>query len=180
MSVQIKDFVYAPNSGAKITVHSTPDHPVCTEYAAAGYTPSPEDNPYDSGPPKTVLEIDEAGFNNYFPQILYTQVNRTMGGYPAPYLISKFSEDGFLSQISATYMISYILGMLARYFPTHWSALMGGEKGDAIWPNINAAQKYIEVALPELVLEVINSSLFEPEDEVLDASPSEAPDNAKK
>jgi hypothetical protein len=61
-------------------------------------------------------------------------------------------------------MLSYILGMLALYFPTHWSALMSGERGDAIWPNINAAQRYVEVAAPELVLEVINCSLFEPGD----------------
>jgi hypothetical protein len=178
MWIRLKDFVYSPDSGAEITVHGTPDHPVCVEYAGAGFELSLEDDPYDSSPGRTVLKIDETGFKKYFPQLLDARVIRTMGGYPSPHLVSKFSPDAWLSQISVTYMLSYILGMLARYFPTHWSALMGGEKGDAIWPNINAAQTYVEVALPELVLEVINNSLFEPDDEVMDGSPSNASESA--
>jgi hypothetical protein len=63
--------------------------------------------------------------------------------------------------------------MLARYYPTHWSALMMGEKGDAIWPNINAAQNYIETALPELVLESISDSVYGPDEEEPD---TETPD----
>ena len=178
MSIQVKDFVYSPESGAKITVHGTPHHPVCVEYANAGFKLSPEDDPHESSPGRTVLNIDEDGFKKIFPQIFDTRLDRTMGGYPAPHLVSKFSPGVWLSQLSVTYMASYILGMLARYFPTHWSALMGGEKGDAIWPNINVAQTYIEVALPELVLDVINNSLFESDDDVMDGSPPNASESA--
>ncbi|WP_412177390.1 hypothetical protein [Mesorhizobium sp. YC-39] len=49
--------------------------------------------------------------------------------------------------------------MLARYYPTHWMALMGGEKGDVLWPSINAAQHYVETAFPELVLKLIEDAL---------------------
>jgi hypothetical protein len=177
MRIRLKSFVYSPGTGAKITVHGAPTHPVCVEYAGAGYELLPDDDPYDSSPMRTVLKIDETGFRKYFPQILDTRVIRTMGGYPSPHLVSRFSQDILLSQISVTYMISYILGMLARYFPTHWYALMGGEKGDAIWPDINAAQTYVEVALPELVLEVIHGSLFEPADKVTKDSAPDAVDS---
>lgn len=175
--IRLKDFVYSPDSGATITVHGKPDHPVCVEYAAAGFALSPENDPYDSSAERTVLKIDEGGFRKYFPQLIDTRVIRTMGGHPSPHLISKFSPDAWFSQISVTYMVSFILGMLARYFPTHWSALMGGEKGDAIWPNINAAQTYVEVALPELVLEVIDNSVFGLDEEVADGSASNAPES---
>ncbi len=165
--IRIKDFVYSPDSGAKIIVHGAPDHPVCVEYAGAGYELLADDDPYDTSPVRTVLKIDDSGFRNCFPQILDTRVIRTMGGYASPHLVLRFSQDMILSQLCVTYIISYILGMLARYFPTHWYALMGGEKGDAIWPDINAAQTYVEVALPELVLDVINGSFFDPSNDAI-------------
>lgn len=162
----LSDFEYSPVSGAKITVHGPPEHPVCTEYANAGFKISTEEDPYDPGP-RTVLEIDGLGIKKFWPQIFDTRVVRTRGGQPSPHLVSKFSSDTWLSQICVTYVLSFILGMLARYYPTHWSALMSGEKGDAIWPNINAAQNYVEVALPELVLEIVNGSLFSTDDEAI-------------
>ncbi|MBB5576396.1 MULTISPECIES: YaaC family protein [Rhizobium] len=176
--IRLKNFVYSPDSGATITVHGTPDHPVCIEYAGAGFELSPEEDPYDASAERTVLKIDETGVKKYFPQVLDTRVIRTMGGNPSPHLVSRFSPDAWFSQLSITYMVSFILGMLARYFPTHWGALMGGEKGDAIWPNINAAQTYVEAALPELVLEVIADSLFAPRLEVADGSLSNASGDA--
>jgi hypothetical protein len=178
MRIRLKDFVYSAVSGAKITVHAPPDHPLCLEYASAGYELFPEDDPFDTSTEKTVLKIDNLNFLKSSPQILNTRVNRTMGGHPSPHLVSKFSPDVILSQISVTYMISYILGMLARYFPTHWYALIGGEKGDEIWPDINAAQTYVEVALPELVLEAIYGSLSRPDDEVSESSTLDASDIA--
>jgi hypothetical protein len=43
------------------------------------------------------------------------------------------------SQLSITYMIGFVLGMLARYFPTHWVSLAQGNKGDSLWPALNRA-----------------------------------------
>lgn len=178
MRLQIKDFVYSPDSGAIITVHGALDHPVCVEYASAGYALSVDHDPYDANSVRTILKTDDCGFRSCIPQVLDTRVRRTMGGYPSPNLISRFSEGIPFSQLSITYMLSYMLGMLARYFPTHWYGLMGGEKGDAIWPDINAAQRYVEVALPELVLEFINWSLSEFDDEVTEDAMLEDPDGA--
>ena len=51
---------------------------------------------------------------------------------------------------------------------------MGGEKGDGMWPSINAAQMYIEAALPELVVDAIKSSLYGPRESSRDATAAEA------
>jgi hypothetical protein len=58
-------------------------------------------------------------------------------------------------------MLAYFLGILTRYFPTHWVALHSGTKGDRLWPTINAAQNYVVSVFPELVIEMINDSLSE-------------------
>ncbi|SBW13921.1 hypothetical protein BR10RB9215_C10737 [Brucella sp. 10RB9215] len=159
--IRLDDFIYSSEFGAEISVHGTPDHPVCIEYADAGFDLSKRNDPYNSSAEITVLKADENLFRKYLPQLIDTRVIRTMGGQPSPHLVSKFPQGSWFSQISITYMVSFIIGMLARYFPTHWSALMGGEKGDAIWPQINAAQMYIETALPELILEIVGNSIFD-------------------
>ena len=71
------------------------------------------------------------------------------------------SQNTRFSQLAITYMLSYFLGMLTRYFPTHWIALHSGAKGDALWPTIHAAQKYVELAFPELTIELIHDILNE-------------------
>ena len=170
--IRVKDFEYSPLTGAKIIIYGKPDVFVCKEYENSGYVVADHKEEY-SNDTFTSLTIGLSGYLSYTPQFLDTRIRRTMGGHPSPYLISKFGSNTTLSQISVTYIASYILGMLARYNPTHWSALMMGEKGDAIWPNINALQNYIETALPELVLEMISDSVFGHDEEELD---TETPD----
>jgi YaaC-like protein len=58
-------------------------------------------------------------------------------------------------------MLAYFMGMLTRYFPTHWVALHSGTKGDRLWPTISATQNYVESVFPELVIELIYDSLSE-------------------
>lgn len=157
--VQIRELIHTPGVGATISVIGTPDHPVVAEYKSAGFELTTEVDRFNDRVVKTILTIDDEGLARYAPQILDTRLIRTRGGHPSPHLVSKFSSNSWLSQLSVTYMISYILGMLARYYPTQWIALMAGEKGDAIWPDIKTAQTYVEVASPELVLEAISNSL---------------------
>jgi hypothetical protein len=158
--VRLKAFEYSLEAGATITAYGSAEHPVCVEYVEAGFVGSAEEDRYDRGGDRTVLKADPLTFQRYFPQFLDARVIRTIGGLPSAHLASKFHADVWFSQISVTYMVSYILGMLARYYPTHWSALMSGEKGDAIWPKISAAQAYVEAALPELIVESISDSVF--------------------
>lgn len=155
--VQCRNLSCAPGEGLTIIVKSPVDHPVCEEYSSAGYVVEAHDEPYDSDT-FTSLRAGPDILQEKFPQIVDARVMRTLAGYPVPHLTSKFHQNIFLPQISIIYILSFILGMLVRYFPTHWTALMGGEKGDAIWPSINAVQSYVEQALPELVLESINNN----------------------
>ena len=53
-------------------------------------------------------------------------------------------------------MVSYILGMMVRYYPTHWMTLIQGGKGDRMWPTINRAQQSVEDSFPVLVSEFTN------------------------
>lgn len=162
--IRISDFAYSKDTGAKFTLDGLPNHPVCLEYSKIGYSIFQKHDLYDKTAIITTLEIEHSKFEDNLPQILDTRTIKTQGGYPSPYLTKRFSPDLILSQISITYAISFILGMLARYFPTHWYALIEGGKGDSIWPAINSAQTYVEIALPELILDVINSSLLLLED----------------
>jgi hypothetical protein len=71
------------------------------------------------------------------------------------YISKPLDNDVRLSQIAITYILSYFLGMLTRYFPTQWVALHSGAKGDIIWPAIHSTQQYVEKAFPELTIELI-------------------------
>jgi hypothetical protein len=95
------------------------------------------------------------------PQFVHSYVSKTFGSIPALHLARPLPKGTRLSQLGMTYAISYFLGMLTRYFPTHWVALQSGVKGDALWPTIRASQEYVEVAFPELVLELIQNRLSE-------------------
>jgi len=39
-------------------------------------------------------------------------------------------------RLCITYVVGYVLGMLARYFPTHWVSVAQGNKGDSLWPTL--------------------------------------------
>jgi hypothetical protein len=47
-------------------------------------------------------------------------------------------------------MLSYFLGMLVRYFPSRWIALLRNEKGDVAQPILIAAVNAIETDYPIL------------------------------
>lgn len=90
-----------------------------------------------------------------FPQFIHAYVQKTFGSIPRLLLAERFASKACYSQLGVTYLMSYFLGMLCRYFPTHWISLIQGEKGDAYWPILNRAQHYVEQAYPELVIELL-------------------------
>lgn len=122
------------------------------EFIDAGYSIADAEN-------VAVITGSADCFSQHMPQFMHTYVHRLFGTIPSLHLASQFAPGKRYSQIAVTYILSYVLGMLARYYPTHWSALMMGEKGDALWPSINGAQQYVEVAFPALVLELIEDAL---------------------
>jgi hypothetical protein len=58
-----------------------------------------------------------------------------------------------LSKIITLFSLSYMLGMLVRYFPMQWTALIRGQIEDSALPTIAAAVDLVEHDFPQLVLE---------------------------
>jgi len=90
---------------------------------------------------------------------MHTYIHKAFGAIPTLHIVDPLDNDTRYSQLAMTYLVSYVLGMLARYFPTHWISLASGEKGDGLWPAINAAQRYVDQAFPELVIEFVEDLL---------------------
>ena len=97
------------------------------------------------------------------PMFVHTYVHKMAGAIPVLKLAVPFREGVRLSQLGMTHMMSYALGMLVRYYPTNWIALINGSKGDLLWPTINRAQDYVESAFPELVAEYVRFATDNPE-----------------
>lgn len=106
-----------------------------------------------------ILSCDADTFSTTTPQFIHSYVQKTFGSIPNLHIADLFECKFSYSQLCITYLTSYFLGMLVRYFPTHWMALVQGGTGDALWPTINRAQEYIEESYPELVIEMIYDAL---------------------
>ncbi|CTQ77429.1 YaaC family protein [Roseibium alexandrii] len=70
-------------------------------------------------------------------------------------VLSAFNEGDRFSDLSRTFMISYFLGMLVRYFPSTWMALLRNENGDQAHPLIKAATKAVEHDFAKQACEVL-------------------------
>ena len=92
---------------------------------------------------------------------IHTYLRKQFGCIPSLYLAAPFPGGARYSQLCITYMVAYVLGMLVRYYPTHWISLIQGDKGDTMWPTINRAQQFVEITYPELVTEMITDNLSE-------------------
>ena len=106
-----------------------------------------------------IVTCDSQVFEKNTPLFVHSYIQKTFGSIPNLHIAEPFPSNILYSQLGITYLTSYFLGMLARYFPTHWISLIQGDKGDALWPTINRAQQYVENSYPELVVEMINDLL---------------------
>lgn len=102
----------------------------------------------------TIKSVFE-NFESNPPQFVHSYVQKTFGSIPSLYLSKPFESDVCYSQLGMTFLASYYLGMLVRYYPTQWTQLINGGAGDNYWPTINRLQGYVEQAFPELVIELI-------------------------
>ena len=71
--------------------------------------------------------------------------------------IPVLGNDIGLNLISGLFMISYVFGMLARYYPTAWIGLRKGEKGDKIYPFAYRILEFVEKKYPTVVLDFLNA-----------------------
>ena len=67
------------------------------------------------------------------------------------WLVRPFANGDNLIDIHRLVIESYILGMLCRYFPSKWMALLGSDKGDIARSVILAAIDRIEREFPKLL-----------------------------
>lgn len=109
----------------------------------------------------STLTCDALTFEQNLPLFIHSNVQKMFGAIPVLQIAEPFSRKFAYSQLCITYLTAYFLGMLARYFPTHWISLIQGEKGDALWPTINRAQHFVENSYPALVVEMIYDMMKE-------------------
>jgi YaaC-like Protein len=144
---------YSQESGFVATFQGQPSDIIFADYLSAGYTVATVDHGL------VELRCNAAQFQIALPQLVHSYVRKTFGSIPSLHLASPFPGGNKLSQLAITFALSYVLGMLTRYYPSHWVALQSGATGDGMWPQIFAAQRYAELVFPELVLEFVEYEL---------------------
>ena len=148
----VSDMTFSTESGLRISAKGDPLNAVKADYIAAGYSLEGSGGTLQLTCSAPICEVSP-------PQFTHTYVRKMFGSIPTLHLVPPLRENARLSQIAVTLALSYVLGMLTRYFPTHWMALQSGTTGDGLWPIVLGAQGYVERAFPELVLEYLYDCL---------------------
>lgn len=143
---------YDPDTEFKAQVTSDNFLEFIDSYRSQGYQATQDNRSFS-------LNCNSKNFQKNPPQFFHSYINKIFETIPALHIVKPLNSGSRYSQISLTYMLSYFLGMLSRYYPTHWTSLFSGEKGDGRWPEIYLAQKYIDLCFPELILEFLDDSL---------------------
>ena len=103
-----------------------------------------------------ILTCSAETFSKELPLFIHTYVHKIFHSIPNLFVAEPFPGGARYSQLCVTYMMAYILGMLVRYYPTHWISLIHGDRGDSMWRTLNRAQQFVEQSYPELVTEFID------------------------
>lgn len=148
------EVIYNREKGLKIKLSKEGFAPFQSVYESMGY--------------QVEVKSSDAYLNHGYPLstanapfFIHTYAQKIFGSIPGLYVAEPFPCGTRLCQLGMTYVVSYYLGMLVRYYPTHWITLINGEKGDSWWPTINRAQQMVETTFPELVAEFISHALAE-------------------
>ena len=148
----VKKLSYTREDGLRVEVKEQDIAELSDYFTSQGYTLSLEGS-------RSVLGCDAETFQKVYPLFIHSYSYKLLGRFKFLYMAKPFPGGECYSQLCMTYMVSFILGMLARYFPTHWMALIHGSKGDSLWPAISRAQEVVEHTYPELIAEFIRSKL---------------------
>lgn len=120
-------------------------------YSDRGYTVRHDEN-------GCVVNCDADTFRREMPLIVQNNLDNFLGETAILCLASPFPGGARYSQLCITYMVAFILGMLVRYYPTYWMALIHGSKGDSVWPPMNYAQEFVVHAYPGLVAQFVREA----------------------
>jgi hypothetical protein len=151
----LNEMAYDPSSGASIKVATQGFKPFKNAYVSAGYAIKEANQ-------VSILTCAPTLFSKQTPQFMHSYVNKMFGSIPHLYLVAPMPSGNRYSQLCMTYLVAFVLGMLARYFPTHWVSLSQGDKGDSLWPTLNQAHRVVAESFPELVAEMIEDILAHP------------------
>lgn len=70
-------------------------------------------------------------------------------------LVSPWPNKAYVSPATKLFIVAYFLGMLVRYYPSRWMALIRGQEGDAVLPLLREAIDQVENEFPELALSIL-------------------------
>jgi hypothetical protein len=150
----VNEMTFSQKDGFKAKIREDSFVTLKSFYEDSGYTVT-------SNSGWNTLAADAKTFEENLPLFVHSYIHKIFGSIPSLHIAIPFACGARYSQLGITYMTAYILGMLVRYYPTHWMALIQSEKGDTWWPTINRAQQFVEVSYPELVIELIQDILKE-------------------
>lgn len=77
-------------------------------------------------------------------------------GNDGMFIVEDLPHGDRLSELLRSFLLSYILGMLVRYHPSRWIALLRNEKGDAAQPCLKAIAQAVAADFPRLVVEALS------------------------
>jgi hypothetical protein len=73
-------------------------------------------------------------------------------------VIPSLPNDTGYNILGSMFIVSYTLGMMARYFPTNWISLRRIEKGDKMYPFANRILSFIQEKYPVAVLDFLRDN----------------------
>ncbi len=155
---RINELICDRENGFRAKVRSDNFYRFMVTYLNMGYTIDLQDQ-------WSIVTASADMFTQKIPLFVHSYIHKTFGSIPTLYIADPFNGNFAYSQLCITYIVAYYLGMLVRYYPTHWISLIHGDKGDALWPTVNRAQQFVENTFPELVVEMISDILKECETE---------------
>lgn len=71
-------------------------------------------------------------------------------------LVAPLENGVTLASLSIYFLVSYIMGMLVRYYPTHWHALVTHQKGDLLYPLLREAVNVVDRSFPRRLLQELS------------------------
>lgn len=149
--MRVNELAYREASGFSCVVYGNNEEVLCA-YKGNGFQCASKGNGF-------MITCTSEQLNNYVPQFLHKYVQKDFGTIPSLFLVAPFEDNVRLSEIAVVFLMSYYLGMLVRYYPTHWISLFQGDNGDGYWPVLNRAQNYVLQVFPELCMELISDRL---------------------
>ena len=82
---------------------------------------------------------------------------------PDIWITERYPDAENLSQLATLFVVAFILGMIVRYYPMQWTALIHGQFSDAALPTLLTAVDHIEALFPALAVDFIRETNWQSE-----------------